>query len=73
MNRRIVRNLIGAAVALSLTAMTTQTIVNSVQQPAAASVAAAYDAAAGDAGAVQSVSDATAQVALCAGRGKALC
>jgi hypothetical protein len=78
MNRRIVRNLFGAAVALSLTVMTTQTIVNSVQRPAAASDVAAYEAAASDAAAsnaaaVQSPSGTSAQVALCAGRGKALC
>ena len=78
MNRRIVRNLIGAAFALGFTAMTTQTIVNSVQPPAAASDVAAYEAAASDAVdshalAVQSLSGSPAQVALCAGRGKALC
>ena len=63
MNRKIVRNLFGAVLALSLTGMTTVTIVHSVQRPYVAS----------DAPVVPSPSDTSARVALCAGHGKALC
>jgi hypothetical protein len=63
MNSKIVRNLFGAVLALSLTGMTTLTIVHSVERPYVAS----------DAPAVSSPSDTPARVAQCAGHGKALC
>jgi len=63
MNHNTVRNLLAAVLALSATALTTQTIVHAAPRPYSAS----------DASIVQPRPDARAHLALCAGLGRALC